>query len=144
MVQLLLGVLAFYVLYEVLLSRGLLKGPRRLPEPEVITVVVTGAASGIGLGLTQELLRRSETEPIKVIAIDLFEMELEHDNLTTFRASVTYSEALQKVADSMKEKNIACDALCCCAGLTVTGPLVELDSRTVKTVLDVNTFGAWN
>ncbi len=108
-------------------------------------VVITGAASGIGRGVVRALLRRANTgDPdLFVVGVDLADMAgISDDRFWGCRADVTDPAAMQAVAAGMRERGLWCDALCAAAGLTVTGPLVELDLRRVKTIMDVNVYGA--
>ena len=48
---------------------------------------------------------------------------------------------LESVMDYVKKKNFIVDVLCCCAGITRTGPLMELPPDNVQKVMDVNVMG---
>jgi NADP-dependent 3-hydroxy acid dehydrogenase YdfG len=121
---------------------------RRQPEGERLCVVVTGAASGIGRGIVRELLRRATTRDpgLFVVGVDLADVAgISNDEGRFFwgcRADVTDPAAMQAVAAGIRERGLRCDALCAAAGLTVTGPLVEIDLRRIKTIMDVNVYGA--
>jgi NADP-dependent 3-hydroxy acid dehydrogenase YdfG len=107
-------------------------------------VVVTGAASGIGKAVTRELLLRANgRDPdLFVVGIDVQDSGFNDSHFLGCQADVTDLAALQAVAAGMRERGLRCDALCPVAGLIVAGPLVELDPRRVKAVLDVNVYGA--
>jgi NADP-dependent 3-hydroxy acid dehydrogenase YdfG len=145
------GVLRFFCFVSVfiilrLAVRRCLGPPRRRqPEGERLCVVVTGAASGIGKSVVTELLRRaSGRDPdLFVVGIDLHDAGINDSHYLGCVADVTDPAALRAVAAEMRERGLRCDALFPSAGIITVGPLVELDPRRVKAVMDVNVYGAW-
>ena len=157
------GVAACLLLLIVpLLLAKVLPKRRRIAVGQSKCLVVTGAANGIGHALVLELLHRARDEIQQsgannsdgngkwtIVGIDLSEMdfgEAEQGNgesveVLKFQASVTDPDAIQSVVDKLQARNVSCDVLCLCAGTTATGPLVELDLRRLKTVMDVNVYG---
>lgn len=120
---------------------------------EAHCVVVTGAASGLGLAVVQELLRHSDQAPTQgrmtVVGLDIHPVEepavVEHRNFQGHCVNVVDPAALHAVVEGLlqSKKNMSCSALVLAAGTTTTGPMVELEPGTVKRVLDVNIFGLW-
>ena len=121
------------------------RGAPRVAAGEPCCVVVTGAASGLGLAVVQELLRHSDQRQMTVVGLDLRPVEepavVEHPNFQGHCVNVVDPAALQTVVKDLRSKNVSCSALVLAAGTTTTGPMVELEPAAVKRVLDVNIFG---
>ena len=117
-----------------------IKPARRRPPGHPLCIVVTGAASGIGRGIVEELLAGHD-EDICVVGIDLQPLGYTHARLHSWQADVTDMDALKRIVVEMTRLGLACDALCLAAGLSVTGPLVELPPQRIKLVMDVNVLG---
>ena len=114
---------------------------RRRPRSETTCIVVTGSASGIGNALVLELLRISERENLTVVGVDIRETPVSHSKFVSFCANVVDTDALNNVVTTLATRQLSCDALVLCAGITTTGPLAEMDSNKIKAVMDVNVLG---
>lgn len=105
------------------------------------TVLVTGAANGIGLAITEYLVQKGD----KVIATDFNKealAELEgRPNTTTFYLDVTDSKSISDVKDKISETAQGLDGLVNNAGMFVGGPLVEMSENDVEEIMDVNVLG---
>ena len=107
-------------------------------------ILVTGAASGIGLAITNFLVEKGD----HVIATDINKEALEplsHNNsISTFYVDVTDIESVKKAYEKISEKFSAIDGIVNNAGIFVGGPLVELEARAIEKILSVNVLGAFN
>jgi NAD(P)-dependent dehydrogenase (short-subunit alcohol dehydrogenase family) len=109
----------------------------------VKTLVVTGAASGIGL----DVARRSRRDGWQVVLVDRDEAaakeaaaQLDCDHLL---ADVTEPDRLSAAFASVVEKYGAIDGLVNSAGITRTGPTARLPVDDWKRVIDVNLSGTF-
>lgn len=108
------------------------------------SVLLTGAASGIGKALTRELLQRNCT----IFALDNDVPALARlkeifpaDNLVTFQADVTSPEGLKGVREQLQNEGHQIDILINNAGITKISETHELSFADWKKVLDVNLTG---
>ncbi|MHA1954157.1 MAG: SDR family oxidoreductase [Candidatus Heimdallarchaeaceae archaeon] len=105
------------------------------------TVLVTGAASGIGQAITEFLSEKGET----VIATDFIAEGLKkYDKrknilpvLMDVKSSDSISEAFKKIESSCD----GLDTLVNNAGIFVGGPLVEIDIKDIERIMDINVLG---
>ncbi len=104
-----------------------------------MTVLVTGAASGIGAATAALLLERGH----KVVALDITPAPLS-EGLTPFTVDITDTAALRAVADSLTDDGIRLDAILSCAGIHRMTSLVEGDPREMSRLIEVNLIGAMN
>ena len=102
-----------------------------------MTVLVTGAASGIGRALSEKLLAEGHT----VYALDIVE-RAPKDNLYPIKADITSEADLILARDTLEKSGITLDSLICVAGIHRMASLVETDPDTLKRVIDVNLVGA--
>ena len=103
------------------------------------TAIVTGAASGIGLATTADLLARGWT----VHGLDLTEAALANERFHAIACDVRSAEA---VAATMGEIGAAAgtvNALIACAGVLRLGKLAEMSVEDYDLVFAVNTRGLW-
>jgi len=105
------------------------------------TILVTGAASGIGLAITNYLVTQGDY----VIAFDINEKALndmkKSDLITPFVVDVTKISSINKAVEKIKKKFSGLDGLVNNAGIFVGGPLVEVDEKEVEKILRVNVLG---
>jgi len=110
---------------------------------KVKTVLVTGAASGIGLAITEYLAQKGD----KVIATDSNKEALAdlngRQNITTFYLDVTDSKSISDVKDIIGEIPQGLDVLVNNAGIFVGGPFVEMSEKDVEEIIDVNVLGVF-
>jgi NAD(P)-dependent dehydrogenase (short-subunit alcohol dehydrogenase family) len=104
-------------------------------------VLVTGAASGIGLAIAEYLAQKGD----EVIATDVNREALAKldgtSNITTFYLDVTDSKSINTVKDEMLKTTKGLDGLVNNAGWFVGGPLVEVSEEDVQKVMDINVLG---
>ena len=101
-----------------------------------MNILVTGAASGIGRSLTQELLREGH----RIYALDLAEIE-PTEGLRPLRADITKEEDLLAIRDTLSQESVELDSLICVAGIHRMAALVESTTETLRRVIDVNLVG---
>jgi NAD(P)-dependent dehydrogenase (short-subunit alcohol dehydrogenase family) len=108
---------------------------------EAKTVLVTGAASGIGLGIAEYLAQKGD----KVIATDVNKDALAKldgkPNITTYYLDVTDSKSINSVKNKIQETTNGLDGLVNNAGWFVGGALVEVSEEDVQKVMDINVLG---
>lgn len=112
-------------------------------------VLITGAASGLGLSTTNELIKRGDF----VIGCDLNESavtELEKkypNNFMGLIVNVADANSVKNAVETFKEKNKKndgaqlIDGIINFAGIQRGGPLTEMDDSALKLSLDVNIMG---
>jgi len=108
------------------------------------TVLVTGAAKGIGAGTARELDRRGAR--LSLVDLDGAELERTAADLASaepFRADVTDFEALEQVAAETAERFGGIDIVMANAGIAAPG-LIELQDRAeFERVVEVNLLGVY-
>ena len=120
--------------------------PSKDQEGRPLCAVVTGYSSGIGLALYKDT-------NLKIIGIDVVEVDgggifkgLDTtSNINTrfmgFKCDVTNDIELKKVYETLVRKGFVVDAIICCAGITRTGPLMEINANQIQKVMDINVMG---
>lgn len=108
-------------------------------------VIVTGAASGLGLELTKQLLN----EGANVAALDIneenlkkLELDLNNKNLKTYVVDMGNIESIKKFREDYKKDYSDVDIIINNAG--IIQPFVkvgELDDNTINKTMNVNFFG---
>ena len=111
-------------------------------------VIVTGAASGLGLELTKQLLR----EGANVAAVDInaenlkkLELDLNTDKLKTYVVDMGNVESIKKFREDYKKDYSDVDIIINNAG--IIQPFVkvgELDDNVIHKTMNVNFFGPLN
>ncbi|MHA1243262.1 MAG: SDR family NAD(P)-dependent oxidoreductase [Candidatus Heimdallarchaeota archaeon] len=107
------------------------------------TVLVTGAASGIGLAITNYLVSHGD----HVIAVDINEKALnalnKSDLITPFVMDITKLASINYVVKEIQKNFSGLDGLVNNAGIFVGGPLIEVEEKEVEKILDVNVLGTF-
>eukprot|EP00929_Paragymnodinium_shiwhaense_P103919 TRINITY_DN67781_c0_g1_i1.p1 TRINITY_DN67781_c0_g1~~TRINITY_DN67781_c0_g1_i1.p1 ORF type:complete len:365 (+),score=35.10 TRINITY_DN67781_c0_g1_i1:118-1095(+) len=124
------------------------KRTKRIDRRQV--VLVTGAASGLGLQVVSECLAAGH----KVVALDISQEALEKiclaanadSRITLIPCDVSDYDSLVAAAQSVQARlGPKClDCICNFAGVLRGGPLVELEPSDMKLVMDVNVLGTFN
>ncbi len=108
------------------------------------TILVTGAASGIGLAITNFLVEKGD----HVIATDFNEKALDLlsniDSISTFYLDVTNPQSINDAFEKICEKFTTIDGLVNNAGIFVGGPLVEIRTEDLERIFAVNVIGVFN
>ncbi|MHA1924216.1 MAG: SDR family NAD(P)-dependent oxidoreductase [Candidatus Heimdallarchaeota archaeon] len=107
------------------------------------TVLVTGAASGIGLAITNYLVSHGD----HVIAVDINEKALnalnKSDLIAPFVMDITKLASINYVVKEIQKNFSGLDGLVNNAGIFVGGPLIEVEEKEVEKILDVNVLGTF-
>jgi len=113
------------------------------------SIVVTGAAGGIGSGIVERLL----ADGWRVLATDLTPEALDamrsrigaSDRLDVAAFDVASAEAVERCADALAGRGVAVAGLVNAAGILQDAvPLLEMDLDHQRKVWDVNYFGAFH
>lgn len=113
------------------------------------TAVVTGGASGIGLGLVTEFLEAGANVVIADIeqaALDRAEQELSnyHDQLLAVRTDVTDVLSIENLAEETVQRFGGVHIVCNNAGVETGGEFTQIPEDAWRWVMDVNFFGILN
>jgi meso-butanediol dehydrogenase/(S,S)-butanediol dehydrogenase/diacetyl reductase len=106
-----------------------------MPEPKRHTgksVLVTGSASGIGLGIVKRFL----AEGAKVTGFDLNETHA--DGAVSIVGDATNEMMVQAAVDEVVAKQGGLDVMVCNAGVIAVQPVVDMDFADWTRVMDVN------
>lgn len=96
------------------------------------SVLVTGSASGIGLGIVQRFL----AEGAQVAGFDLNETAA--DGVLTLTGDATDEAAVQAAVDTVVAAHGGLDVMVCNAGVIAVQPVVDMDFADWTRVMDVN------
>jgi len=99
-------------------------------------ILISGAASGIGLAVCRELLLRGHT----VYALDVKSIE-EINGLVSFTSDVCDSDSLARVKESLTSSGVELDAIILAAGVHDMASLVETDFSRIERLTEVNLLG---
>jgi 2,3-dihydro-2,3-dihydroxybenzoate dehydrogenase len=111
------------------------------------TVLVTGAASGIGAAVTYALVDRGA----RVAAFDRHAARLSElgralgDSVAPYQTDVTDEDAVRAAVELAESAQGPIDGLVCAAGVLVRGELLsdDLDSAAFRRAMNVNLEGVW-
>lgn len=103
-----------------------------------MTVLVTGAGSGIGRASAEALL----TAGHRVIGLDLSAPTAPCEGeYRSFAADITDEAALTAIGDALAAEGITLDAILCVAGIHAMVALTESDFSAIRRPIDVNLLG---
>ena len=104
-------------------------------------VLVTGAANGIGLTITEYLAQKGD----HVIATDIDEKALNElkgrENISALLLDITSLQSIKEAKEKILEISEGLDGLVNNAGLFVGGPLIEVSEKEMQKIIDVNVIG---
>lgn len=101
-----------------------------------MNVLITGAASGIGLASADYFIRRGHT----VFGIDVTPAP-QRENFHGFIADITDETALMGITECLLKDGIVLDVIVNVAGVHMMASLVESDCSRMKKVVEVNLWG---
>ena len=105
------------------------------------TILVTGAANGIGLAITEFLSKNGFT----VIATDFNETDLQkmssRENIHTILLDVTNPTSIQNAVEQALKITNGIDGLVNNAGIFNGGPLLEIQLEELNDIINVNVLG---
>jgi NAD(P)-dependent dehydrogenase (short-subunit alcohol dehydrogenase family) len=119
--------------------------PRRSWSLSGKTVLITGAARGIGAASARSVVRRGA----KVALVGLEPEELEKlaqelgPDAAAFEADVTDPEALESAVEGAVERFGGIDAVMANAGIASVGTVRSTDPEAFERTLEVNLLGVW-
>ncbi len=110
------------------------------------TAIVTGAAKGIGLAITEQLV----AEGYYVVAVDIDQVageallsEFGKDMVTFIAVDIRKEEAVRELFEQVTEIHGEIDALVNNAGIIRDKPIWKMPLEDFQAVLDVNLQGTW-
>lgn len=104
------------------------------------TVLITGAASGIGLGIATRFL----AEGAKVAGFDLNPTEIEPSSrFMSLTGDATIEEDVESAVARTVEQFGGLDVMVCNAGIIAVTPIVDMDYDEWRRVMDVNVNGVF-
>jgi 3-oxoacyl-[acyl-carrier protein] reductase len=106
---------------------------------EGLTVVVTGAASGIGAAVTHLL----QSQGARVVALDLAWTDKVNDGGSSRPLDVTYEHAVKTCFEDIGGRFGPIHGLATCAGIVNSTDFQSLDAATFRRVYDVNVVGTF-
>jgi monooxygenase len=120
------------------------QGPRRL-ELRGKTAVVTGAASGIGEAVAEELARRG----CELALVDVDERGLErvaaqvrkHVDVTTYVCDMGDMSAVERLGSELLTEHPAIDVLINNAGVAIGGDVAHLSRQDIEWLMNINFYG---
>lgn len=102
--------------------------------------VVTGGANGLG----KEMSLRFASEGAKVVAVDMAELDYNHDAVEGYKLNVTDTEACKEFYDYVIDKYGQIDILVNNAGITRDAMTRKMTDDQWNLVIDVNLKGVFN
>ena len=103
------------------------------------TVLITGAASGIGRALADEFYARGHTVYATARKPDAL-AALAASGFRAVELEVTDAEGIQRLVQRLKDDRVELDMLINNAGFGAMGPLLDVSPETLQRQFDVNVF----
>jgi short-subunit dehydrogenase len=107
-------------------------------------VLVTGAANGIGLAITEYLAVKGDFVFATDIDMDSLEQLKGRENIAVLHLDVTDRESITKAINEISKISNGLDALVNNAGVFAGGPLVEVPDEDMDLIVKVNILGVYN
>ena len=106
-----------------------------------LSVLVTGANTGIGLAITQYLASRGMHVFAGARKQEALESLAKNSNVTPLKLDVTNAEDIKKAKKIIEEKTAGLFALVNNAGIGNGGPLMDVSVEDLRAQFEVNLFG---
>ena len=103
------------------------------------SVVVTGAASGIGKACVEQLL----ADGYRVFALDRNTQDTISGQLTTVACDVGDEQSVAAAFEKIRQSVSSIEVLICSAGILRMGSLLDMSTEDFDAVFRVNTRGPW-
>lgn len=100
-------------------------------------VLVTGGASGIGASICETLSKRG----YQVFSLDICESKKERKNIQDFIVDITKESDIESCYKIISETTNKLDAIINCAGIGAMASLIEVDSKKIERILNINLLG---
>ncbi|MBN2292166.1 MAG: SDR family oxidoreductase [Pirellulales bacterium] len=119
-----------------------------MPKLNELTVIVTGAGRGMGRAIAKMLVAEGATVALNSLDSDALEAcanELRRNDVRIFAqaADVTREDQVSNFFDSVQRELGGADVLLNIPGLSVPGPIAEMDLADYQKVFDVNMMGSF-
>ncbi|MBQ8291336.1 MAG: SDR family NAD(P)-dependent oxidoreductase [Clostridia bacterium] len=101
------------------------------------TVLITGAAAGIGKAVAEEFLRNGHT----VYALDVCTPVFPSGQYIPIQADITDEAALKAAAEQLSANGVALDCICNFAGVHTMGSFIETDYEKIKRIFEIDLLG---
>ena len=105
-----------------------------MKKTEKLTVLITGAAAGIGNAVAKEFLKNGHT----VYALDVRLPKIGEP----LQADITNETALYEIFLGLQEKNVVLDGIFNFAGVHTMASFIEEDYNKIKRLMEINVCGA--
>lgn len=102
-----------------------------------MNVLITGAASGIGLATVNYLSERG----ITVYACDIQEKNFDNPLIKFFKVNVAEEKSVEQLYLNLLEQKVQLDAIINIAGVFLIDSFIELSEEKLKWLFEVNFFG---
>ena len=104
-------------------------------------VLVTGAANGIGLAITEYLAEKGDFVFASDIDLETLKKLDGKQNITTVYLDVTDSDSIIKAIEEINKITDGLDVLVNNAGIFVGGPIIEVSEQDIAKIMNVNVVG---
>ena len=127
----------------VILSAGPSSFAQQTTSPQQKAILVTGASTGIGRNIAETLAAEGHyvyAGARKQADIDALSAI---DNITGIRLDVTVQEEIDAAVETITNEGRGLYGLINNAGVSVSGPLIEIEEAEMQFQMDVNLFGPY-
>ena len=101
-------------------------------------ILLTGASGGIGKAVAEYFSQNGHT----VYALDVKSIQFNGENIRFLQASVTDETALKSIRESLQKDGLQLDAIVNIAGVFDIDSFIEMPTEKLKTLFEINLFGA--
>jgi len=105
-------------------------------------VLITGAASGIGLAITEYLAAKGDFVFASDVNLSNLKQLEGRENISTVFLDVTDNDSIAKAMEKINDITNGLDVLINNAGIFVGGPIIEVSDQDLVKIINVNVIGA--